>query len=432
MLDIKYIRNNIEIVKETVRNKNSKVDIDRLLELDHHRRELMSALEDLQKQKNEVAKKIAEHRGDQTLIEQGKVIRAQIEEADSKLRAVDDEFQPLLLSVPNISSADTPIGKDDSENVVLRTVGSPRAFDFEPKPHWEIGEVRDLIRTEQAGLVSGSRFAYLTGGLVHLQFALISWALSIVCNADTLEDIADQAGLDISPKPFTPVLPPLMIKPDVFQKMARLEPREERYHIPSDDLYLIGSAEHTLGPLHMNEIIKEESMPIRYVGYSSAFRREAGSHGKDVRGILRLHQFDKLEMESFCLPEDSQKEQDFFVAIQEYLMKKLDIPYRVVICCTGDMGDPDARHLDLESWMPGQNTYRETHSADLMTDYQSRRLNTRVKRADGNEYVHMNDATLLALGRAMIAIMENYQQADGSVDVPAVLRPYMPRNLDRI
>jgi len=211
--------------------------------------------------------------------------------------------------------------------------------------------------------------------------------------------------------------------------MARLEPRDERYHIPSDDLFLIGSAEHTLGPLHMDETLKESDLPRRYVAFTPAFRREAGSYGKDTRGILRLHQFDKVEMESFATSEMGQKEQDFFVAIQEHLMQKLGLPYRVVMTCTGDQGDPDARHLDIETWMPGEQKYRETHSADYMTDYQARRLGTKVKREKGSEFVHMNDATVFAIGRTLIAIMENFQQKDGSIVVPEVLRPWVGKDV---
>jgi seryl-tRNA synthetase len=208
--------------------------------------------------------------------------------------------------------------------------------------------------------------------------------------------------------------------------MARLEPREDRYYIEADDVFLAGSAEHTIGPMHMDEVLPGEDLPIRYLGYSSSFRREAGSYGKDTKGILRQHQFDKMEMESFTKPEDSLREQDFLVAIQEYMLKKLNLPHQVVLVCTGDMGMPDYRQMDIETWMPGQNVYRETHSADLMTSFQPRRLNTRYKNTDGKtEFVHMNDATLFAMGRMLIAIIENYQQEDGTVVVPEVLRKYM-------
>ena len=213
---------------------------------------------------------------------------------------------------------------------------------------------------------------------------------------------------------------------NIYLKMARLEPKEDKYHLEIDDMYLIGSAEHTLGPMHMNQILNEKEMPIRYVGYSPAFRKEAGSYGKDTKGILRMHQFEKLEMETFCLPENSIQEQEFLVAIQEYFLQMIKLPYQVVLICTGDMGKPDFRQIDINTWMPGQNAYRETHTADLMTSFQSRRLNTRVKRTNGKiELVHMNDATICAVGRTLIAILENYQQADGTVKIPEVLKKYM-------
>lgn len=432
MLDIKFIKNNTDLVKKTILNKNSNVNIDLLLDLDARRRSYLSRIESLNARKNEIAKQISISKGDQTLIDEGKKVRLEIETLESDFKNIDVDFMAILSQVPNIPSDDTPVGKDDSENVVVKKIGEPTKFDFTPKEHWQLGADLDLIDTETSSEISGSRFAYLKNQLVHLQFALTSWALSVVCDENTLKNIISEAGLRISSKPFQPILTPVMIKPEIFARMARLEPKDERYYIPSDDLYLIGSAEHTLGPIHHDQILSESDLPVRYIGYSTSFRREAGAAGKDTRGILRLHQFDKLEMESFCLPEDSIEEQNLMVAIQEYLLQKLNIPYQVVICCTGDMGDPDARHLDIECWMPGQNKYRETHSADLMTDYQSRRLNTRVKRSDGNEFVHMNDATLIAMGRLLIAIIENYQTEDGEVIVPEVLKPFLPIKFDKI
>jgi len=210
--------------------------------------------------------------------------------------------------------------------------------------------------------------------------------------------------------------------------MARLseQDKNERYYLQQDDMYLIGSAEHTLGPIHMDEIIDEKDLPKRYIAFSSCFRREAGSYGKDTQGILRVHQFDKLEMESFTTPENSIKEQNFIVGIQEYLMKKLELPHRLMMICTGDMGKPDARQIDVETWMPGQNKYRETHTSDLNTDYQSRRLNTRVKRKNGQiEFVHMNDATAFAVGRMIVAIVENFQKKDGTIKIPKILKKYL-------
>jgi seryl-tRNA synthetase len=328
--------------------------------------------------------------------------------------------------VPNIPSADTPVGPDEASNQVLSEWGQKPAFSFAPKAHWDIGHDLGLIDNEKATEVSGTRFTYLKGDLAMLQFALIDFAMKTLSSRDEIARIAKDAGIETDTKPFIPIIPPMMMKTQVMNRMARLEPMDERYIFKEDDIVLVGSAEHTLGPLHMDETITEERLPIRYVGYSTSFRREAGAAGKDTRGILRLHQFDKVEMETFCLPEHSYAEQDLLVAIQSDLMKRLNIAHRLIICSTGDQGDADHRHIDLECWKPGQDTYRETHSADLMQGYQARRLNTKVKRASGDsEPVHMNDATVFAIGRTLIAILENYQNEDGSVTIPEVLRAYM-------
>mgnify|MGYP001618379042 FL=1 len=421
MLDIKFIRQNQEKVREAIKNKKAGLDLDKLLASDERRRHLLSESESLKAEQNKRSK------GPQSPVdlEELKALKEKIKLIEGELKCVEEEYEKLMMIVPNIPTEDTPIGKDESGNKVLRQWGKPKVFDFKPKEHWEIGEALDLIDNERASKVSGARFAYLKRDLVLMEFALIQYGFSILTDGKLLQKIIKKAGLDIKPTPFIPVVPPVLIKPDVMQKMARLEPKEERYHIPSDDLYLVGSAEHTLGPMHMGETFKEEDLPVRYVGFSTAFRREAGSYGKDMKGILRVHQFDKLEMESFCLPEDSVKEQNLFVAMQEYLVQLLNIPYQVVAICTGDMGGPDARQIDLEMWMPGQNRYRETHTADLMTDYQSRRLGTKVKRQNGSEFVHMNDATALAIGRTLIAITENYQTKKGTIEIPKVLRKYM-------
>lgn len=420
MLDTKFIRENRDIVEMAMKNKSVKevVNIDELLSLADKKKELGQKLDDINAKRNEAAKT--------QNIEEGKKLKEEGLLIESELAEVDKNFIALMLKIPNIPSADTPIGKDDTENKVIRQWGEIPKFSFEPKAHWDIGKDLGIIDSETAGNVAGSRFTYIKGDLARVQFALVQFAFDTLTNEDTLKIITEEAGLDVSTKPFIPVVPPAFVKPAVLNRMARLEPREDRYYIEADDVFLAGSAEHTIGPMHMDEVIPGEQLPLRYIGYSSSFRREAGSYGKDTKGILRQHQFDKMEMESFTKPEDSLREQEFLVAIQEYMLRKLNLPHQVVHVCTGDMGLPDYRQIDIETWMPGQNTYRETHSADLMTSYQPRRLNTRYKNAEGKlEYVHMNDATLFAIGRMLIAIIENYQQADGSVVVPEVLRKYM-------
>jgi seryl-tRNA synthetase len=419
MLDIAVLREDPERVKRGIATKNADPKlVDDFLQLDKAWRGLTKEIDE----KRAEQKKLSEQRD----IEGGKKNKEAIRALEAKLLELEKKREEIWLAIPNLPSDDTPVGKDDSGNKFLRKNGEPKQFDFEPKDHVALGEALGMIDVESAGKVTGNRFAYLKNDAVLLEFALVQYTFEILTNPKIMASVAGGVKPGYHTNPFIPVVPPVMVRPEVFKRMARLEPKDERYYIPSDDLYLIGSAEHTLGPIHMDETIPEEKLPIRYIGFSAAFRREAGSYGKDVRGILRMHQFDKLEMESFTLPEDGATEQEFFVAIQEYLMWSLELPYRVVICSTGDQGDPDTRHLDIETWMPSQKKYRETHSADYMGDYQARRLGTRVKRKDGKtEFVHMNDATAIAIGRTLIAIMENYQMKDGTIAVPAVLQKYV-------
>lgn len=427
MLDIKFIRENPDKVQAGAAAKNVKVDVSKIIKLDEEKREVQMRAEKtraLQKDLSAAVPKASPEERVKLLADSSK-LKEEFQMFDERLKKVDAELIIELMKIPNIAFPSVKIGKDESENEVIRLSGSPTKFPFKPKEHWELGEELGIIDNERAAKVSGARFTYLKGKLALLQFAIIQHAFKTLTNEETLAQIAKDANLDVSTKLFIPVVPPMMIKPEAFERMARIEPKEERYHIPSDDLYLIGSAEHTLGAMHMDETFDEKDLPVRYVGYSTSFRREAGSYGKDTRGIIRLHQFDKLEIESFTGSENSTKEQDFIVAIQGYLMKSLGIPHRIVSICTGDMGAPDARQIDIEAWMPGQDRYRETHTSDLNTDYQARRLNTRIRRKDGkHEYAHMNDATVFAIGRTLVAIMENYQQADGSIKVPEVLIPY--------
>ncbi len=430
MIDIKHLRDQPKLYKDSAHSRGVVVDIDKLLELDKRRTELIGQIEALRAKLNVKGKPSEEE------LKELQEFKAELGSLDKEFSKIDSQFQKLLYSVPNLHSSDTPIGKDESENVVVRQVGEIPVFDFSPKEHWELGADLDVIDNERAAEVAGGRFTYLKGGLVKLQFALISFITQNLTDQATIAEIISDAGIPVDPTPFVPVVPPVMIRRSILERMARLDPIEDRYRvIPGDaktlpdefdnDLFLVGSAEHTLGPLHMDEAISESRLPLRYLGYSTAFRGEAGSYGKDVRGILRVHQFDKLEMESFSTPDTSIAEQDFFVAVQEFILQSLELPYQVVAISTGDMGDPDYRQVDIETWMPGQNKYRETHTADLMTDYQSRRLRIKLKREDGQtEFVHMNDATACAVGRLLIAIMENYQTAEGKIKVPKVLQPY--------
>lgn len=417
MLDIKYIRENSDLIKQTVVNKKGKVNIDRLLEVDEQRRKLRTEIENLNQEKNIAAK--------EKDVARGKLVKENLVSLEEKFALLDAEYTELMYAVPNVPSPKTPVGPDESANAVISKHGDVPKFSFKPKEHWELGKELGIIDTETAAEVTGARFAYLKGDLALLEFAVIQLVMGILTNETTIAEVAKKAGLNVSTKPFVPVLPPVMIKPEVMQRMGRLEPKEERYYIPSDDLYLVGSAEHTLGPIHMDQTLKEEELPIRYIGFSTAFRREAGSYGKDMKGILRVHQFDKLEMETYTIPENGQDEQMLIVALQEHINQTLGLPYQVIEISTGDMGAPDYRQIDVETWLPGQDRYRETHTSDYMTDFQSRRLSIKVKRKDGKtELVYMNDATAAA-GRTLIAILENYQQADGTINIPEALQPLM-------
>lgn len=433
MLDIKLLREEPEKIKKGIAAKNADPKlVDRFVALDEKWRELTKFLDE----KRAEQKRLSESRD----IEAAKKNKESMRAKEEELADIEKEREIVWAQIPNLPFEDTPRGKNEEGNKILRKVGKPRKFsseggsasggDFKPKDHLELGEALGLIDVESASRISGARFAYLKGDAAKIEFALVQYALEIMTDPKIVQSIASGVKPDYNPKVFTPVVPPVMIKPDVFHKMARLEPKEDRYYLMQDDLYLIGSAEHTLGPLHMDETIPEEKLPIRYVGFSTAFRREAGSYGKDTRGILRVHQFDKVEMESFTTPEDGINEQEFFVAIQEYLMGSLELPYQVVLLCTGDMAGPDARQIDIEAWLPAQNKYRETHSADYVTDYQSRRLNTKVRRKGGKtEFAHMNDATVFAVGRTLIAIMENYQTKEGKIEVPKVLQKYVGKRV---
>jgi seryl-tRNA synthetase len=442
MIDIRFLREHPDIVKTAAKNKNAGVsdkDIDTLLELDIRRRELLTQVEEIRRERNELADGFKKTKPTDTQVEKGKNLRRRLAALEDEYAKVDIRYIELFKLIPNIPYHDVPIGKSEDENVVVKTVGKIPTFDFEPKNHWQLADLHGWIDKERAAKVAGARFAYLRGNLVKLQFALIQFVLDVLTDEEVLGEIIDDNKLNVSRKAFIPVLPPYMIRTDLYEAMDRLEPRDDRYKLEDDDLWLQGSAEHVLGSMHAGEIFSESELPVRYVGYATSFRREAGTYGKDMEGIIRMHQFDKLEMESFSASDMSYDEHLFFIAIQEYLMNMLEIPYHVLMKCTADIGKPNARGVDIEAWLPGQNKYRETHTADYMTDYQTRRLSVRARFSkptiqsldnasvilEGNnesvELVHTNDATAFAMGRALVAILENYQQADGSVAVPKAL-----------
>ncbi len=428
MLDIQFIRDNSQQVALKSEQKGYKVDIPKLLDLDSQRRGLLAEIEDVRAKRNELATGLKAAKPNAEQIEQGRQLKEKVAALEAEVEPIEKEFGNLLRAVPNMPLDNVPVGASEDENQVAKTVGEVIDFDFTPKTHWELAETKDLIDKERAARVAGARFVYIKGDLVRLQFALIQFVLKTLSDEQLIEQLIQQHHLNLPAKAFVPVLPPAMIKTAVFAAMDRLEPREDRYRAGEleDDLWLQGSAEHTIGSMYKDEILEESQLPIRYLGYSTSFRREAGTYGKDMEGIIRLHQFDKLEMEIFSTPETGYAEHLLTVAIQEYLVQQLGLPYQVIQKCTGDIGKPNAQGIDINVWMPGQGKYRETHTADYMTDYQTRNLKTRVRRVNGQlQLVHTNDATAFAPGRIMVAIMENFQTHDGHIIVPEVLRPYM-------
>lgn len=426
MLDIKFIRENPELVQQNALNKGyADVSIAKLLELDDNRREVQHQVDELREKRNANAAKMKGGKPDQALIDEGKRIKEELADYEEVLREVDSQYIEQLKAVPNMAAADVPVGASEDDNVEVKVVGEIPQFDFAPKNHYEIAELKGWLDKERAAKVAGARFAYVMGDLVLLQQAIIQFVMDTLTDSEKIAEIIANAGLSVDPKAFVPVLPPLMIRTEPYDQMDRLEPRDDRYKIEGEELWLQGSAEHVLGSMHAGEIFEASRLPLRYIGFATSFRKEAGTYGKDMEGIIRMHQFDKLEMESFTEAASGESEHLFFVAVQEYLLQQLKLPYHVLMKCTADIGKPNARGVDMEVWLPGQGKYRETHTADYMTDYQARRLQTRVRTDSGVELVHTNDATAFALGRAMVAIIENYQTADGDVAVPDVLQPYM-------
>ncbi len=403
MLDMKIIRDNPAAVKEKLATKGFDASkIDELLKFDEQTRELQGQLDLLRQERNQIA---AQGPG---MAEKGRDIKTKIEAVNEAFTKASIAFQALLLDVPNLPSDDSPIGKDDSENPVLRSSGDKPEFDFEPKDHMALSEHLDLFDTERGAKVASSRFTYIKNEAVMLEFALIQLALQMT----------QKHG-------FKPMITPELVNEKTVMGTGYLPAGADEVYKTQDDLYLIGTSELALIGYHQDELIPEAQLPIRYVGFSSCFRREAGSYGKDTKGILRLHQFDKVEMVSFVAPEKAEEEHALILSIEEEIMQALQLPYQVIGTVTGDLGVQAAKKYDINTWMPGQQKYRETHSCSNTTDFQSRRLNIRYKNTDGkNDYLYTLNGTAIAIGRMLIAIVENYQQADGSIKVPDVLVPF--------
>ena len=331
-----------------------------------------------------------------------------------------------MYKVPNIPEPEVPVGKSEEDNVAKEHFGQKPEFKFKPKNHWEIAQAKGWIDKERAAKVSGARFAYIKGAMFELQFALVSFVTARLTNKEWISLVLEEAGLSLEPKPFIPVIPPMMVKTKPFKGTARLSKEDQTYQIEGEELWMNASAEHSLCPMYMDEVVPDDELPIRYLGYATSFRKEAGTYGKDMEGILRMHQFDKLEMEVFSSAGSSKDEHLFLIAVQKKLLDELGLHYQFLEKCTADIGTPNAKGVDLETWFPAQDKYRETSSADLMNDFQARRLNMRVKNKEGRlSLMHTNDATAIVMSRIPPAIIENYQTEDGDVVIPEVLKGYM-------
>ncbi len=411
MLDIKFIRQNIKIIENELSKRGTKVDISSLLSLDEERRKLIIKIEKLREEQNKGSKKIAEP--NEKTIKEMKKIKEEINKLNLLLTEKESQFQELMLKLPNISHPSVVVGPDESGNTVDHKWGEKPEFKFKPKDHLEIGEKLNLIDVKRAAKISGTRSVLLKNEAVLLEFALIKF----------ITDLLIEKG-------FSLVIPPVLVKKEAMYGTGFFPAESNEYYkIEGEDLYLVGTAEVPLASMHMNETLNEKDLPLRYAGFSSCFRKEAGSYGKDTKGMFRVHQFDKIEMFVFSLPEKSWDEYNQLLKIAEEIFQKLDIHYQVVNICTGDLGAPNAKKLDIEAWFPGQNRYREVVSCSNDTDFQARRLGIKYNNGKGQkEYIHTLNSTACAFGRAIIAILENYQQEDGRVIVPKVLQSYLGKD----
>ncbi len=416
MLDVKMVRTNPDEVRKALQRRGDPTSsLDEFLAVEERRRQLLTEVESRRAERKRASDEIATVKkaggdADQAIAAM-RTLGDQIKEHEAALAETEERLGVMLLELPNLVLPDVPDGGED-DSVVLRTVGTPREFDFEPKDHLDLGLALDLIDMERAAKVSGSRFVYLKGDLVMLQFALVNYALAV-----------------IQSKGFRPVIPPVLVREEAMYGTGFFPTDRAQVYETVDGDCLVGTSEVPLAAMHMEEFLDEKAFPIRYAGYSTCFRREAGAAGRDTRGILRVHQFDKVEMFSFCAPEQSAAEHQVILSAEEAILQGLGIPYQVVNIAAGDLGAPAAQKFDCEAWLPGQQRYRELTSCSNCTDYQARRLNTRFRTEKGPRFVHTLNGTGVAVGRTLIAIMENYQQADGSIVVPDVLRPLLGKDV---
>lgn len=416
MIDVAILRNSPEALTTSLERRGIDLDVAGLAELDRKRREVRAAAEELRAEQKEAGKNIATLQGDEkrAAIERAGELAEAYKKSLAEADELDAAFEEQWVTIPNMVDPTAAEGTEEEDADEISRWGNPPDPAVAARDHVELGELHGFLDIERAAKVSGSRFGYILGPLVRLEFALVQYAF------DTLEKYD-----------FTPVVTPVLVRDHALYGTGFFPgDAEQVYSLPDDDLYLVGTSEVTLAAMHGDEILDAASLPLRYVGFSTCFRRESGTYGKDTRGIFRVHQFDKVEMFTFCLPEESPATHDFLLAREEELVQGLGIPYRVVNVAAGDLGSSAAKKYDIEAWFPGQGRYREITSTSNTTDYQSRRLRIRYRGEKGNEFVHTLNGTAVAVGRWLIALVENYQQADGSIVVPEALHQYL--NFDRI
>ncbi len=408
MIDTAVLRTRLDDLRASLKRRGVEVDLDALADLDVRRRQVRARSEEIRAEQREFSKQIATLQGDekQAAIEKASEMSTAYKESLAEADALDEQFDAIWVALPNMTDPTAADGLSDEDNVELHTWGVLPEL-AEPRDHLELGELHGTIDVERGAKVSGSRFGYLLGSFVKLELAMVNWAMGVL----------EGHG-------FMPVIPPVLVKEDaLFGTGFFPGDREQVYSLPDDDLFLVGTSEVSLAAFHGDEILDEDALPIRYVGFSPCFRREAGTYGKDTRGLFRVHQFDKLEMFSFVHPDRSREEHDFLLAREEELVQALGIPYRVVNVAAGDLGASAAKKYDIEAWFPGQGRYREITSTSNTTDFQSRRLKIRFRSESGNQLVHTLNGTAVA-GRLLIALVEHYQQGDGSIHIPEVLQPF--------
>lgn len=415
MLDSRFVTENVQSVQEALKKRGYEFPLNEFLAINEKRMALLRETEELRNRRNVVSEEIGRKKREKTdasaELEDMKAVSDRIKSLDDQLKSVEDETKGLLLTIPNIPHESVPVGRDETENAEIRRWGEPKKFDFEPLNHWDIAETLGIIDFERAAKITGARFALMKGAGARLERALMNFML------DTN-----------TAKGYTEVFPPILVNRESMTGTGQLPKFEaELFRIEDPEFYLIPTAEVPVTNIHRDEILKESELPLYYTAYTPCFRREAGAHGKDTRGLIRQHQFNKVELVKFVKPEDSLNELEKLTGNAEELLRKLGLPYRVVALCTGDIGFSSAKTYDLEVWLPGQDKYREISSCSNFGDFQARRANIRFKREGkkGTEFVHTLNGSGLAIGRTVVAVLENYQQQDGSVLIPEVLRPYM-------